>query len=66
LSTSYYFGGPLAHLTARVQVWERPYSFAWSDPQTGERYDFGEGKRGPHLRTEHRRSGPARPRPWPR
>ncbi|HVF99070.1 MAG TPA: alpha-2-macroglobulin family protein, partial [Chloroflexia bacterium] len=42
LSTSYYFGGPLAYLTATVQVQDSPYSFRWVDPQTGEQYRFGE------------------------
>jgi hypothetical protein len=42
LSTSYYFGGPLAYLTATVEVQDSPYSFEWADPQTGEWYQFGE------------------------
>ncbi|HVG00249.1 MAG TPA: alpha-2-macroglobulin family protein, partial [Chloroflexia bacterium] len=42
VSTSYYFGGPLSYFTATVNVWDEPYIFEWTDPQTGEWYDFGE------------------------
>ncbi|HYP19134.1 MAG TPA: Ig-like domain-containing protein [Chloroflexia bacterium] len=56
LSTSYYFGGPLAHLTATLNVWDGPYRFHWADPQTGERYRFGEERDGKSEDTRSERS----------
>ena len=48
VQTSYYFGGPLANVTATINLQANPYYFSWSDPVTGETYTFGEGG-GPRL-----------------
>lgn len=40
--TSYYFGGPLANVTATINLQSNPYYFSWSDPDTGEWYTFGD------------------------
>jgi uncharacterized protein YfaS (alpha-2-macroglobulin family) len=43
VQTSYYFGGPLANITATINLMSTPYYFSWSDPDTGEWYTFGDG-----------------------
>ncbi|HET6312712.1 MAG TPA: Ig-like domain-containing protein, partial [Chloroflexia bacterium] len=41
ISSSYYFGGPLANVTATLNLRADLYYFGWSDPDTGESYQFG-------------------------
>ncbi|MDQ3928610.1 MAG: MG2 domain-containing protein, partial [Chloroflexota bacterium] len=41
IASSYYFGGPLSNVTATVNLRSDPYYFGWSDPDTGESYQFG-------------------------
>ncbi|HEY0068941.1 MAG TPA: alpha-2-macroglobulin family protein, partial [Chloroflexia bacterium] len=43
ISSSYYFGGPLSNVTATVNLRSDLYYFGWSDPDTGESYQFGTG-----------------------
>jgi uncharacterized protein YfaS (alpha-2-macroglobulin family) len=42
IHTGYYFGGPLQNMTTTVNIQTSPYYFSWSDPVTGETYQFGE------------------------
>jgi hypothetical protein len=41
ITSSYYFGGPLSNVTATVNLRSDLYYFGWSDPDTGESYQFG-------------------------
>ena len=41
IASSYYFGGPLANVTATLNLRADLYYFGWSDPDTGESYQFG-------------------------
>jgi uncharacterized protein YfaS (alpha-2-macroglobulin family) len=43
ITSSYYFGGPLSNVTATVNLRSDLYYFGWSDPDTGESYQFGTG-----------------------
>ncbi|HEX8598590.1 MAG TPA: Ig-like domain-containing protein [Chloroflexia bacterium] len=41
ITSSYYFGGPLSNVTATVNLLSDLHYFSWSDPDTGESYQFG-------------------------